>query len=291
MTAFSALARLTAALPEPAARFLVERVLVRSLMMAWPPNRAAARSNLRRVLAAGGSPPPDSRVAAALSQSLGLYARFLLMMMNHPAEVAAARERTDLELLPALKALGAEKNGVVVVTPNYGLVGHAIWALFEAGVPFVMPILNRDFLAHAPPAMRENVLTVGSSAGAALKRLAAGEVVMTIADINFLPKRVTTPFFGAPAPLGYAAARLAVAAGSPILPAYATADGDRCRFEADAPIRVAGRGLEAVQQDVARSMERFIGRRPEQWMVYEDFWDVAGMDRRYALARRLARWS
>lgn len=291
MTAFSALARAVAALPEPAARFLVETVLVRGMMMAWPPNRSAARRNLRRVMSAGGVPADPARVEAALCESLGLYARFLLMMMNHPAEVAAARERTDLALLPALKALGAERKGVVVVTPNYGLVGHAVWALFEAGVPFVMPILNRDFLAHAPKAMHDNVLTVGGSAAAALKRLAAAEVVLTIADINFLPKRRTTEFFGAPAPLGYAAARLAVAAGAPLLPAYATAAGDRCVFEADAPIRSEGRTLDAVQADVARSMERFIGRRPEQWMVYEDFWDVSGMDRRYALARRLARWS
>lgn len=291
MTAFSALARLVRALPEPAARLLVDRLLVRTLMMAWPPNRAAARKNLRRVMGFSGSAPDEADVEAALEASLGLYARFLLVMMNHPAEIRAAREDMDLSLLPALRALGAEKNGVIIVTPNYGLVGHAVWALSECGLPVVMPILNRDFLAHAPPAQRDQVLTVGASASATLKTLAAGEIVLTIADINFLPKRRTTVFFGAPAPLGYAAARLAVASGAAILPAYATAKDGRCLLEADAPIRPAGRSLDAVQDDVARSMERFIGRHPEQWMVYEDFWDVAGMDRRYALARRLARWS
>lgn len=291
MTAFSALARLVCALPEPAARLLVDRALVRALMMGWPPNRAAARKNLRRVMSSAGEPPGAADVEKALSESLGLYSRFLLIMMNHPAEVAAARERTDLAFLPALRALGAERKGVVVVTPNYGLVGHGIWALAESGVPMLLPILNREFFGHSPPDKRAKLLSVGASAAATLKALSAGEVVVTIADINFLPKRRTTPFFGAPAPLGYAAARLAVAAGAPLLPAYATAEGDRCRFEADAPIRTEGRGVEAVQTDVARSMERYIGRRPEQWMVYEDFWDVAGADRRYALARRLARWS
>ena len=291
MTAFSALARLTAALPEPAARLLVDRILVRSLMMGWPPNRAAARKNLRRVMGHGGAPPPPEAVEAALEASLGLYARFLLVMMNHPAEIKAARERMDLALLPALRALGAEKKGVIVVTPNYGLVGHAVWAIGESDIPVLLPILNREFLAHAPPEIAAKVSTVGASAAAALRKLSAGEVVLTIADINFLPKRKTTSFFGAPAPLGYAAARLAVAAGAPILPAYATATGERCRFEADAPIRTQSRTLDEVQNDVARSMERFIGRNPAQWMVYEDFWDVAGMDRRYALARRLARWA
>ncbi|TBR24919.1 hypothetical protein EPO15_03105 [bacterium] len=291
MTAFSALARLVRALPEPLARTLVDRVMVRSLMMAWPPNRAAARKNLRRVMSHGGTPPTNDALKAALSESLGLYARFLLVMMNHPAEIRAARERMDLALLPALRKLGSARKGVVMVTPNYGLVGHAAWALAESGIPVMLPILNRDFLAHSPPEMREKVFTVGSSASAALRKLQGGDVVLTIADINFLPKRRTTQFFGAPAPLGYAAARLAVAAGSPILPSYATVTGDRCRFEADEPIPTEGRMLEAVQADVARSMERFIGRHPEQWLVYEDFWDVAGMDRRYAVAKRLARWS
>lgn len=291
MIGFSALARLVGALPEPAARLVVDRLLVRSLMMAWPPNREAARKNLRRVMSKDGNPPAEAAVEEALSASLGLYSRFLLIMMGHPAEVAAACQRTDLAFLPALRALGAERHGVVVVTPNYGLVGHAVWALAESGVPMLLPILNRDFFAHSPPDKRAKLLSVGASAAATLQALRAGEVVVTIADINFLPKRRTTPFFGAPAPLGYASARLAIAAGAPLLPAYATADGDRCRFEADDPIRTQGRGLDEVQADVARSMERFIGRRPEQWMVYEDFWDVAGMDRRYALARRLARWS
>lgn len=291
MTAFSALARLVRALPEPAARLLVERIMVRSLMMAWPPTREAARKNLRRVMSYGGAKAPEDKVEAALSTSLCLYARFLLVMMNHPAEIRAAREEMDLALMPALKALGAERKGVVIVTPNYGLVGHAVWAISESGLPVVLPILNRDFLAHAPPAQRDQVLTVGSSAAVAMRKLAAGEIVLTIADINFLPKRRTTEFFGAPAPLGYAAARLAVAAGAPLLPAYATVVDGRCRFEADAPIRTEGRTLDAVQADVARSMERFIAQHPEQWLVYEDFWDVAGMDRRYALARRLARFS
>ncbi|MDE2293174.1 MAG: hypothetical protein KGL53_13920 [Elusimicrobia bacterium] len=291
MTAFSALSRLVRRLPEPAARFLLEDVVVRGLMMGWPANRRAARKNLTRVLAATGREASPAELAAMTRRSLALYARFLLLMAVHPAEVRAARERTDLVLLPTLKALGAEKRGVVLVTPNYGLVAHGLWALYEAGVPLRMPILNRAFLAHAPRGMYERVSTVGASASDCLRALAAEEVVFQIADINFLPRRRTVEFFGAPAPLGYAAARLSAASGAPILPAFATAEGDRCVFECDEPIRPQGLSLPELHRAVAGSMERFIGRHPDQWLVYDDFWDVRGMDRKYALVRRLAPWS
>lgn len=291
MTAFSAWARVVRLLPEAAARFFVEGLLVRGAMMAWPPNRRAARSNLSRVLAHAGRVASEAELDGLLDASLRLYARFLLLMAAHPAEVAAARERVDLPLLEPLKRLGAEKRGVVLVTPNYGLVCHGIWAMTEGGVPVNLPILNRDFLAHFPPALYSRIKTVGSSAAACLRALAAGDVVVTIADINFLPRRITTDFFGAPAPLGYAAARLSLSSGAPILPVYATQRGDRCVFEADEPIRPEGRSLPELHAAVARSMERFISRHPEQWMVYEDFWDVRGMDRKYSLARRLARYS
>ena len=291
MTAFSAWARLVRRLPEGAARFFIETLLVRGVMMSWPPNRRAARSNLRRVLAHCGREASEPELSRMLGASLTLYARFLLLMAAHPAEVRAARERVDLPLLGPLKALGAERRGVVLVTPNYGLVCHGIWALTEGGVPVNLPILNRDFLAHFPPALYTRIKTVGSTAGACLRALADGDVVVTIADINFLPRRITTEFFGAPAPLGYAAARLSLSSGSPILPVYATVEGDRCRFEADDPIRPDGRTLPELHAAVARSMERFISLHPEQWMVYEDFWDIRGMDRKYSLARRLARYS
>ena len=289
MTAFASWSHLVRRLPEPAARFVMGRVFVRTLMMGWPPNRSAARRNFERILKTIGRPADEA--PAVLDRSLELYARFLLIMAAHPCEVAAARERTDLELLPRLRELGAEKKGVIVVTPNYGLLGHALWAINETGIPILLPILNRDFLTHFPRHHYDRVLTVGSSAAASLRALRDGEVVAAIADINFLPKRLTTEFFGAPAPIGYAAARLALASGAPILPAYATAAGDRCRFECDEPIRPDGNTLAGLHAAVARSMEKYIGAHPEQWMVYEDFWDIRGMNLKYRIARALARWS
>ncbi|MBI3300410.1 MAG: hypothetical protein HYZ75_19770 [Elusimicrobia bacterium] len=291
MTAFSAWSRLVRRLPGPAARFLLERIMVRGLMLGWPPNRRAARGNLRRVLAHAGRSCRDDDVDPLLDESLRLFARFLLLMAAHPVEVEAARRTLDFPMMERLKSLGAEKRGVIIATPNYGLVAHFLWALVEGGVPLSLPILNREFLAHFPPGIYSAIKTVGASATAALEALERGEIVATISDINFLPRRITTDFFGAPAPIGYAPARLALSSGAPILPVYATANGDRGVVECDEPIRPQGKTLTELHAAVAASMQRFIARRPGQWMVYEDFWDLRAMDRKYSLARRLARWS
>ena len=73
--------------------------------------------------------------------------------------------------------------------------------------------------------------------------------------------------------------------------AIATAEGGRCKVECGEPIRPQGKTLAELHAAVAGAMQSFIARRPGQWMVYEDFWDLRGMDLKYSLARRLARWS
>ncbi|MEK7747298.1 MAG: lysophospholipid acyltransferase family protein, partial [Elusimicrobiota bacterium] len=200
-------------------------------------------------------------------------------------------EEVDLDLLPALQSLRREGRGVVLATPNFGLVGHALWALRLKGIPLLLPILNRDFLAHHEAGVFSGVSTVGKSARPSLRSLREGGVVAAIVDINYLPHRPATPFFGAPAPLGYAASRLARTSGAPLLPAYAVVREGRCRFESHDPIDPRGRSLEEVNLLLARSMERAIGAHPEQWLVYNDFWDIEAMDLEYRLARKLARWS
>ncbi len=291
MTGFSAIARLLRFLPAPATPFLVEKVMVRSLMMAWPSRRRVALANLSRILEHVGRKPGEGELSSLLDQSLHLYSRFILCMIGLPGEERAAREEVDLDLLPALESLRSEGRGVVLATPNFGLVGHALWALRLKGLPMLLPILNRDFLAHHEAGVFAGVSTVGESARPSLRSLREGGVVAAIVDINYLPHRPATPFFGAPAPLGYAASRLARTSGAPLLPAYAVVRAGRCRFESHEPIDPRGRSLEEVNLLLARSMERAIGEHPEQWLVYNDFWNLEAMELEYRLARGLARWS
>lgn len=291
MTGFSAFSRAFRLLPPPLSSFIVERVMVRSLMMAWPSRRRVALGNLSRILRHAGRNPSARDLDFLLDQSLRLYARFILCMIGGPKEERAAREEVDLDLLPALASLRRLGRGAVLATPNFGLVGHALWALSLKGVPLLLPILNRDFLAHHEAGVFSGVLTVGDCARRSLRSLREGGVVAAIVDINYLPHRPLTPFFGAPAPLGYAASRLAQASGAPLLPAYAVLRGDRCRFEAHDPIDPEGKSLEEINVLLARSMERAIGKHPEQWLVYNDFWNLGAMDSQYRLARKLARWS
>lgn len=289
---FSLLSMLVRRLPPGAADFLVERVLVRGLMLSSPGRRRVARANLARVLRHGGREPSDAELDALVERSLPLYARFILAMMTYPRELAFARERGELAALDAIRRLRAGGKGVVVATPNFGLAGHGVWALAQGDIPFHIPILRREFMSHMSAQDYARLETVGRSGRAMLRALARNEVVCTIVDINYLPHRRTTVFFGAPAPLGYAAARLSQVSGAPLLPVYAVDLGERYRVEADAPIAPAAGGrrrdLQELNDELARSMERYIARYPEQWLVYDDFWNIKAMDRTYGFVSRWA---
>ena len=49
-------------------------------------------------------------------------------------------------------------------------------------------------------------------------------------------------------------------------------------MEADAPIIPGKGGAEALEEPLLRSMERYIGRYPELWLVLRDIWDVKRSD-------------
>jgi lauroyl/myristoyl acyltransferase len=291
MTSFALMSRLCGRLPRRTTEFVVGRVFVRTLMMGLPANRRAALSSLGRILRFSGRSAEKKELDRLLDESLALYARFILLMMALPEDLEYSATRVDMDLLPAVEGLKKAGRGVVLATPNFGLIGHAIIGLMQRKALDYLPVLNREFFAHFPPEIYARFQTVGKSSLMCLHALRKNGLVGAIVDINYLPHRQTTEFFGAPAPLGYAASRLAQVSGAPLLPAYAVAAGERCRFEADAPILPEGKSLEQINRELARSMERFISRYPEQWLVYDDFWNTARMDLQYKLARALARFS
>ncbi|MFA5139109.1 MAG: lysophospholipid acyltransferase family protein [Elusimicrobiota bacterium] len=291
MTSFALMSRLCGRLPRRTTEFIVGKVFVRTLMMGLPANRRAALSSLDRILRFSGKTPEPAELRRLLDESLALYTRFILLMMALPEDLEYSASKVDMELLPAVEELKKAGKGVVLATPNFGLIGHAIIGLMQRGVLDYLPVLNRNYFAHFPPELFARFQTVGKSSLLCLRALRKNGLVGAIVDINYLPHRQTTEFFGGPAPLGYAASRLAQVSGAPLLPAYAVASGDRCRFVADAAILPEGRSLEQINRELARSMERFISRYPEQWLVYDDFWNTSRMDLQYKLARAMSRLS
>ncbi|HBL17445.1 MAG: hypothetical protein A2X36_08055 [Elusimicrobia bacterium GWA2_69_24] len=274
MTPQKTVIRLCRGLPPWASDLLINKLMARSSVFGPWSFRDLVSRNLARILTYAGKDPSPEALGRCLEEVVATQGRMLGFMFQLPEEQRFSREDVDLPLLEPLADLRSEGRGVIVATLHFGLFLHAITAL-EGRVPWRLSLAARgdaSFLAMRPH-IRQRCVRVGSCAAEALDALRANEVFVAITDFNLLPRSPRTLLFGAPAHLGYGAARLALASGAPILPAYALPDGDRVRFVADAPIRPApGERLTHLNERLARSIERYVGKRPGLWVLFHDLW-------------------
>jgi len=286
MTAYSTVALALQKLDHASALKFVELVLVR-----WPFFMTMGRKalgNLERIERWSGRGPVDR--GEFLERTMRLYTRFTLCLMGHPGEWEYAREKVDLPLLADIDRLRAEGKGVILAVFNHGMIGHGLWALLSRR-EVLIPVLSPRTYRHLPPPIPDMFVPVGESARRCFDHVRAGGLAALFSDVNFLSHRMKTEFCGAPAPFGYAAARLAKSTGATVLPVFAVERGDRCVFEADPPIRPDGLSVREMTRAQAAALERRVAEDPAQWLVYEDFWDTRRMDFVARLARRLAPWS
>ena len=112
-----------------------------------------------------------------------------------------------------------------------------ILGLARAGLPvhvmisYVTPQLRT---VEGAPGLRFTDFTTGAKHY--LDALARNELVLLYTDMDFFPGGRTADFFGAPCHPPHGAARLAQAAGAPILPVYAVKEGARHRLCCDEAI-------------------------------------------------------
>ena len=150
-----------------------------------------------------------------------------------------------------------------------------ILGLARAGLPvhvmisYVTPQLRT---VEGAPGLRFTDFTTGAKHY--LDALARNELVLLYTDMDFFPGGRTADFFGAPCHPPHGAARLAQAAGAPILPVYAVKEGARHRLCCDEAISPEGASQEALENAILRSQERFIGRYPSHWLIFHDPWDL-----------------
>lgn len=256
----------------------------------WPASRRRPLlSNYRRILRAAGSEPSETELEAVLARSMRAYRDLLIGILAREDDVAFAREKVDLDLWPLWQRARAEGRGAVFAFSYFGRFSHALMALLLREVPLLIPVADPALAAHLPRGWSRSFVGVGDSARECLRMLKAGGAVAVLPMLNFLPKRLEVPFFGAPARIGYAAAELSVLSGAPILPAFTLEDGGRLRVVSGGAIepRTGPDALARTNAALVRQQEHYIARRPELWHVYEDVWDLEGMDRSYRLLRRL----
>jgi KDO2-lipid IV(A) lauroyltransferase len=247
-----------------------------------PRMRQVVEENFRRIHTHTHGREPSERETASFRAELArTMAEELISTYELQREPGVGPVPVELELLPVLQDLRSHGRGVVLVTPHFGDAKMLFLGLARAGLPLhvminrVQPVMRE--VTAAQPNLRFTDLTTGAKRY--LDALSRNELVLLFTDMDYYPGGRTLDFFGAPANPPHGPARLALAAGAPVLPVYAVRRGERQRLLCDAPIRTEGADQEEVEKLILRSMEKFIGRHPDHWLIYHDPWDLAACAR------------
>lgn len=260
------------------------------LTLKAPAIAAALDANLERVLRSslGRAPSPEekARVVASLSE---LYARSQAVLMGPPELRKQTVLAADLsELDPALDAALARGKGAILASPHFGCL-HALVACGFRGRKVTLVVLYAEPSLTADTRFGEvRAVSVGSAAAPCLAALSRNEVVALYADAEYFAGGRTADFFGAPWRPPHGAARLAEAACAPMIPTYPVYDGVRDRLLVDETLW-PGAGLEALEQGLLASMQRFITRYPDHWFLLRDLWDLEASERWNLSQLRLVR--
>ena len=275
---------LTSTLPRRVS-YLVASALSDLAYLLFREKRRWARENVARVI----SRPPESGEAGQLARrmfrSYGLYwADFFGLNGRHASRI---RELVRIEGLEHLRRALERGKGVIFVSAHIGSwdVGGAALAAVDVlpecsaiGEPVTKA--SSDF---AMTQMRERrgirVIPLGRplAIGRALRR---NEIVFVVGDRIVGAEGVEAEFFGEPTLFPRGAAYWAVKSGAAIVPGFCIRQPDGTYVgHIEEPIVPSAEddsepGVRAHTQRVARVLESYITRYPEQWCMLQPIWDA-----------------
>ena len=121
----------------------------------------------------------------------------------------------------------------------------------------------------------------------AVKALRRNEIVAMLGDRIESQKTLVFDFFGRPTPFPIGVAILAMATGAPVLPVFVVMGKNRkYRGIIEAPISFHADHRENRDEVIRRGMEKlikiyedYIGRYPDQWYNFFDYWKEANKNR------------
>jgi phosphatidylinositol dimannoside acyltransferase len=282
--AYVALSRLALALPERVAYGVARGA-----------GAVAARISKKKTFVARnlahitGKPANSPEVQTLVEEAFKSYARYWLETFRLVREGREFfLERFVCKNEHHLDEVLGRGKGVVVVVGHLGNwdAGGAWVGARGNRLVTVAEVLRprRMFEFFADHRARLGMTIFAAERGATIKLIKAveeGAIVAILGDRDLKGRGPEVEFFGERVTLPAGPASVALRAGVPLLVAgvYGTLQPDGRRgWEAviSAPIELPeGRGPDAVKeitQQVARHLEEFIARRPEEWHVLQPFW-------------------
>ena len=254
--------------------------------LTWTTKRRIAKHNFSIVL---GRPSTDREVAQVARRSFRNFAKYVVEIMRFPRLGVADFERlVTLEGWEHLRGAMAHGKGVIFVSIHFGN--------FELGGARIADEIPLNVIADELENQRLMDLLVGNRAhkninllspdGAAKKVLRAlrrNEMVGLMMDLGPRAQafdNVEAEFFGTPTAFPAVAASLARVSGAPIVVAAVVRQPDNTFTGiALSPIFVdrtkqAAEDVQRATQAIARGLEGFVTRWPDQWYIFRPMWPL-----------------
>lgn len=275
-------------LPEPAAAAAAAAV-GEALYRTRPATRATRARTMARVLASTSPvvPPDPGVVDRWVRRAFRAYARYWLEGARLPAtgwDEVCRRMYVERGYEHLQRGM-AEGRGVVMVLPHVGSWEWGGAFLASQGYPMtsvaerIEPPELFDWFIEQRRALGLTVVPLGGdSGGTVLKALRAGGLVGLLADRDIEGHGVEVELFGEVTTLPAGPATLALRTGATLITAAVYSGPGRDHVGVvGPPIDTSRTGslradVTRMTQDLARVMEGFVRRAPEQWHLYQPNW-------------------
>jgi KDO2-lipid IV(A) lauroyltransferase len=250
------------------------------LLMARP--RRNLIENLTRVV----GPEEAPKVARQVFHNFGRYIIDFYQLSRRGRK--ALQQRIAFADWHRLDEALDEPKGTLFVTIHLGQIelGAAAVGSYGHRVNVVAETLRHppmdEFIQGLRASLGMKVIAAKKAQFGVMRCLNRGEVLVTMLDAYEPGQSVVVDFFGAPAEVASAPARVALRTGARVLPAViGRAEGSERLIplvDFDLNFQPAGdeeRDVQVLSQTIATSLEGFVRRFPEQWFAFRPVWGTA----------------
>jgi KDO2-lipid IV(A) lauroyltransferase len=276
---------LTRPLPLRLGYWFAERVALICYWVIFPRQRKALNANLAHVLQSDDAKFVDS----VARRSFRNFGKYVVDFIHFPSITRdEVKRRLRFDQWDELNACTTSGRGVIVATIHFGNWDLGAAAMAAYGYPV-------NAIAETFPYERMNALVQGSRAKLGMtvighdrmgptvfKALRRGEVLALLVDVAASESAgLRIDFFGAPALVSPAAARIALRTGAWVVPAVVLRgpqDDVEIRPVIDtslrdfAPTGDEERDVRELMRLTMASLERMIRLHPDQWFIFRKLW-------------------
>ena len=274
-------------LPLRAGYWVAGHIAVVCYLTIFPRHRRALNENLARVLQSD-----DARfVDSVARRSFRNFGKYVVDFIHYPSMTREeVRQRLRFEQFDDLNAAAHSGRGVIIATMHFGNwdLGAAALAALDYPVVAIAEAFQygrmNDLVQGSRSRLGMTVIGGNRLAPSVFKALRRGELLAILIDVTSEEEGgIRVDFFGAPALVSPAAARIALRTGAWVVPAVVLR-GPSDDLEIHPIIDASLRDFAATDDETAdareltrlilRSLEPTIRAHPDQWFIFQRLWDT-----------------